>query len=218
MSNDSFSNPDIAPLAEAVRRGDAQEIKRQLERIDVNTPGSDGTTLLHEAIRRGRPASVEALLEGGADPNRSNARGDTAVHAAAFSGDAALLRMVLAQGGDANARNTHTGATPLMQALLSPDAHQFEVLLDAGADPNLADDNQDTPLHVAARTNAGGAILKLLARGALPLAENSRGTTFQSHYFGYRAELLNARAKDERRQVIAWLKANGIPLEAAAGG
>lgn len=218
MSNDPFSNPALAPLAEAVRRGDAGEIRRQLERVDPDTPGSDGSTLLHEAIRRKRLASVEALLEGGADPNRGNAGGDTAVHAAAFSGDPALLRAVLAHGGDANARNPHTGATPLVQALLSPDAGQYEVLLDAGADPNLADLNHDTPLHVAARTNAGGAILKLLDKGALPLARNSGGATFQSYYFGYRRELLNDRALRERQQVIDWLKAHGIPLEAAAGG
>lgn len=218
MSNDPFSNPAIAPLADAVRRGDTQEIGRLLERIDPDTPGSDGSTLLHEAIRRGRPGSVEALLAGGADPNRGNARGDTAVHAAAFSGDAALLRTLLAHGGDANARNPETGATPLVNALLSPDARQYEVLLEAGADPNLADHNHDTPLHVAARTNAGGAILKLLEKGALPLAENAGGATFQTYYFSYRREILNDRALEERRQVTAWLKANGVPLEAAAGG
>ena len=217
MSNDSFANPAIAPLAEAVRRGDAQEIRRQLERIDPDTPGSDGSTLLHEAIRSRRLASVEALLEGGADPNRGNAGGDTAVHAAAFSGDPALLRAVLAHGGDANARNPHTGATPLVQALLSPEAGQYQVLLEAGADPNLADLNHDTPLHVAARTNAGGAILALLDKGALPLAENGGGATFQSYYFGYRRELLNDRALHERQQVVDWLKAHGIPLDAAAG-
>lgn len=214
MSNDAFSNPELAPLADAVRRGDAGEIRRQLERVPADTPGSDGGTLLFEAIRLGRLPSVEALLDGGADPNRRNAAGDTAVHVAAFEGDAAILRAVLAHGGDTDARNPITGATPLQQALLSPDANQYKVLLDAGADPNLADNNGDTALHVAARTNAGGAILALLGKGARPLAENSGGASFQSYYFSYRREVLNTRALEERRQVVAWLKSHGVPLEA----
>ena len=54
----------------------------------------------------------------------------------------------------------------------------------------------------------------MAAAGASPLAENSGGKSFQPYYFGYRRELLNDRALDERRQVVAWLKANGVPLEA----
>ena len=214
MSHDAFSSPSTAQLADAVRRGDAAEIRRQLEHVAPDTPGSDGDTLLMEAIRQRRAASVEALLAGGADPDRANARGETPVHAAAFSGDPAILRMVIARGGDIDAANPHTGATPLVQALLSPTAGQADVLLDAGADPNIADRNGDTPLHIAGRTNGGAAILALLRKGARPQAENARGATFQSEYFGFPANLLNDRARAERREIVAWLKANGVPLEA----
>lgn len=214
MSNDAFNTPTTAQLADAVRRGDAAEIRRQLEHVAPDTPGSDGETLLMEAIRQRRETSVDALLEGGADPNRVNTRGDTPMHAAAFSGDPAILRAVIAKGGDVDVANPHTGATPLVQALLSPTAGQAEVLLDAGADPNLADRNGDTPLHVAGRTNGGAAILALLRKGARPQTENSRGVTFQHEYFGFPANLLNDRARAERREIVAWLKANGVPLEA----
>lgn len=214
LTNDAFSNPDVAPLAQAVQQGDAAEIRRQLERVQADTPGSHGDTLLMEAIRADQPDSAEALLQGGADPNRVNPRGDTAVHAAAFSSNPELLRLVLAHGGDPNARNAKTGETALMKALLSPNATQYAALLDAGADPNLADANGGTPLLVAARTNAGAAILRLLEKGASPLAEDSKGASFQSYYFGYKRELLNQDALAQRRQVVAWLKANNVPLEA----
>ncbi len=214
MNNDAFSSPELSPLADAVRRGDAVEIRRQLESVPADSPGRDGDTLLMAAIRNGRLASVEALLEGGADPDRANARGETPVLAAAFSDDPDILRAVLQHGGAVDARNARTGATPLMQALLSPNAEQYEVLLDAGADPNLADLNDDAPLHVAARTNAGGAILKLLEKGAMPAAKNSGGATFQSYYFGYKREVLNEEALSERREIVAWLKRHNVPLEA----
>lgn len=216
MSNDAFASPELAPLSDAVARGDAAEIRRQLARIDADAPGSDGSTLLLAAIDQGRAASVEALLEGGADPNRVGPRGDTPVHAAAFSGRPELLELVLAHGGDPDARNPHTGATPLVQALLSPRADQYRILLEAGADPDLADLNGDTPLHVAARTNNGAAILGLLEGGASPLARNGGGETFQPAYFGYNRAILNDRARGERAAVADWLKANGVPLEAAA--
>lgn len=217
MSNDAFSSPELAPLSDAVARGDAAEIRRQLERVDADAPGSDGSTLLLAAIASGQLASVEALLQGGADPNRPGPRGDTAVHAAAFSGKPELLRLVLEHGGDVDARNPQTGTTPLVQALLSPRADQYRVLLDAGADPDIADRNGDTPLHVAARTNNGGAILALLGKGASPLAKNSGGASFQSYYFGDNRAILNDLALAERKAVVDWLKANGVPLEAAVG-
>lgn len=212
--NDAFSNPDVAPLAQAVRQGDAAEIRRQLERVQADTPGSRGETLLVEAIRAGQADSVEALLEGGADPNRANARGETAVHAAAFSDNPEMLRLVLAHGGNPDARNAKTGETALMKALLSPNKTQYAALLDAGADPDLADANGGTPLMVAGRTNNGGAILRLLEKGASPLAEDSKGVSFQRYYFNYDRALLNEDARAQRRQVVAWLKANNVPLEA----
>lgn len=214
MTDDAFSSPQLSPLADAVRRGDTPEIRRQLQFVPADAPGSDGGTLLREAIKAGNLPGVEALLEGGADPNRVDAAGDTPVHAAAFSNDPEILCAVLAHGGKPDIANPHTGETPLMRALLSPNPSQYEVLLDAGADPNLAGKNDDAPLHVAARTNNGAAILRLLEKGALPLAKNSGGATFQDYYFGYRREILNARGLEQRRQVVAWLKQHQVPLSA----
>jgi ankyrin repeat protein len=214
MNNDAFSEPAVAPLADAVRRGDAAEVRRQLERVDPDTPGADGASLLVEGIGKGQLDSVQALLDAGADPNRPGQGGETPVHAAAFADDPALLRAVLAHGGQPDVRNRITGATPLVAAILGGNAEQLQILLDAGADPNLADLNDDAPLHSAARTNAGAAILALLRHGASPLAQNSGGATFQDYYFAYGRGRLNARALAERREIVAWLKANAVPLGA----
>jgi hypothetical protein len=62
------------------------------------------------------------------------------------------------------------------------------------------------------RTNAGGFLLTLLRRGADPRATNSGGATFQDYYFGYDEQVLNDRARAERREIAAWLVANGVPL------
>lgn len=211
----SFANPDLDLLIAAVQRGDGPAIQWQLQRIHPDTPGEDGTTPLLEAIRCEQLESVDALLDGGADPNRPDFRGETPPLAAAFRGGPDMLRTVLARGGDANAQNPYTGATVLMQALRSGHQSQHVVVLEAGADPNRATRGGDTALHVAARLNAGAAILDLLEAGAMPLLRNSRGFSFQSYYFPLPGYLANERVRDERRRVIQWLKSHGIPLEAA---
>lgn len=215
MNNDQFSNPEIAPLASAVAQGDAAEIRRQLQTIDPDTPGTDGATLLVEAIGEQNLVGVRALLDGGADPNRAGGGGETPVHAAAFVDDPAFLRVVLEHGGDPNVRNPVTGAPPLARAILGQNRSQVEMLLDAGAEPDLADNNGDTPLHVAARTNSGQTVLRLLEAGASPLARNSGGASFQDYYFSFPRNVLNERSRDERQRIVAWLKSHGVPLAAA---
>jgi uncharacterized protein len=213
-NDDPFNSPSLAPLASAVAHGDAAEIRRQLAGIDPDTPGTDGATLLVEAIGKQNLVSVQTLLEAGADPNHPGGGGETPVHAAAFVEDPAFLQAVLARGGDPNVRNPVTGAPPLMRALLGQNPAQVKQLLDAGADPNLADRNHDAPLHVAARTNSGAAIMMLLEAGAAPQATNSGGASFQAYYFSFPRNVLNARALAERRQIVSWLKSHDIPLEA----
>ena len=59
MSNDAFDNPTLAPLAVAVARGDAAEIKRLTANVHPDTPGANGATLLVEAIGKGRMVGIE---------------------------------------------------------------------------------------------------------------------------------------------------------------
>ena len=215
MSNNAFSNSTLAPLADAVTRGDVAEIKRQLQSVDPDSLGENGANLLVAAIGVENLDATEALLDGGANPNLAGTGGETPVHAAAFVADPAFLRTVLAHGGDPNVRNPVTAGTPLSRALRGPHVDNVRMLLDAGANPDLGDSNRDAPLHVAARTNSGQSILMLLEAGASPLATNSQGASFQAYYFSYPPRTaLNQRALDERRQVVQWLKAHGVPLEA----
>lgn len=215
MNSGPFDKPASTALAAAVASGDQAEIKRQLQQTDVDTRGSNGATLLLEAIRNGKLASAQALLDGGADPNLADQDGQTSVHAAAFAVDPAFLQLVLAHGGDPNVRNPVTGAPPLTAAILGLHQSQVQLLLDAKADPDLADNNRDAPIHNAARTNSGAILLQLLQAGANPLARNSSGATFQDYYFGFPRNVLSAAALDERRQLVTWLKTHQIPLQAA---
>lgn len=215
MTDDAFASPDTAPLAAAVARGDGDEVRRLLAGRDPDARGRDGATLLVQAIVDGQRDSALALLDAGADPDLPARGGETPVHAAAFARDPALLALVLARGGTPDVANPTTGATPLMAAILGPGVDRVGALLDAGADPAIADRLGDTPLHVAARANDGASLLLLLQRGAPPLAANRRGRGFQDFYFAVPRTVLDARGLQERREVVAWLKAHDVPLVAA---
>jgi ankyrin repeat protein len=186
---------------------------------DAPAAGSseERSTRLQDAVAAGNLAEFEAMLSAGADPNRVDPGGKTAVHRAAFADDPRFLEVILAHGGDPNARGS-AGTTPLTDAILAPSlpVEKIKVLLSAGADPNAADPNGGTPLHTAARTNNGKAILALLEAGASPLAETG-GTTFQTLYFGYDRSLLNDEALADRGAVVEWLQQNGIPIDPNAG-
>lgn len=216
MNDDRFARPEIAALATAVDRGDVAAMRREMQAVHPDTPGSDGTTLLIKAIADDNLTAVQALLDGGADPNRAGKGGETPVHAAAFADNPCLLETVLAHGGDPDAVNPDSGETALMRAIVGLHPAQVRLLLEAGADPGRADRNGTTALHTAASVNAGGVILMLLHAGAPAEARDAHGDTFQPVYFGIDPDLLNARARQERHDVIEWLKAHGIPLEAAA--
>jgi hypothetical protein len=112
--------------------------------------------------------------------------GDTAVHVAAASYDAGLVRELVKTGASVAATNRR-GAQPLHYAVdgmpgsarWNPVAQGDTVrcLLELGADPNVVDRNGTTPLHRAVRNRCAGAVKALLDGGADAHAPNGRGST-----------------------------------------
>ena len=212
-----FTDPRLAPLADAVVRGNADGLRAGLMGIHPDTPGRDGSSLLQLAVAAGDLQVATVLLDAGADPDRQPPGGGSAMHVAAFGDDPALLRLLLERGGDPDLRNSATGETPLVRAILGGNRANVDLLLEAGADPGAPDHNGATPLHAAGAINAGAVVLQLLEAGAPAHATNAAGETFQPYYFQMREALLNERARGERKAVLDWLRRNQVPLEAGVG-
>src|ERR1043165_9625531 len=97
----------------AVRSGNVAEVRQKLAQgADPNAPDgvNDWTPLLH-AIHKNQLGSVEALLDGHADPNRA-VNGLTPLMMAAGYGYTPIVRLLLARGADPN--RAVNGLTPLM--------------------------------------------------------------------------------------------------------
>jgi len=216
MTNSAFTDARSAQLADAAARGDAALVRSQLQQgADPDARGEDGLNLLQHAIISGSRDGLEALLAGGADPNLHGYSGATALHTAAIADDPGFLELLLAHGGDPNVAHAVTGERPLAKAVGMRTTRQFQLLLEAGADPNAADRTGNTALHRAAMVNAGTHVRALLEAGADPLAKNAQDATFQAYYFGVPDNVINDETRAHRQAIIAWLRGHNVPLEAA---
>ena len=156
---------------------------------DVNARDVHGETPLYPAAQRDHPEGVRMLLAHGADAMVKTDSGNTALHAAAAVGTPVSVSLLLKAGADPNAAADlqtplHRAVAPLPSYLFErvPSAEIITLLLDAGAEVNAADQQGNTPLHMAAAPEAGwnnpsdvGFIRALLDAGADLTAVNEDG-------------------------------------------
>ncbi|MGA9422185.1 MAG: ankyrin repeat domain-containing protein, partial [Rhodanobacteraceae bacterium] len=133
------------------------------------SPGELDAALL-AAARCGHIESGLAALQRGADPNTLPSADDqdqrSVLTVAVTLADLRLLRALIAKGADVNRR--HGGITALISATRDSYRGRAEAvmtLLANGADPRLADADDNTPLHHAARC-AEPEVAALLVDGA----------------------------------------------------
>jgi hypothetical protein len=96
---------------------------------------------------------------------------------AARDGDTAAIRELVAKGADPNAPSGGNDWTPLLHAIHKHQNASIAALIDAGADPNLADDQGVTPLMMAAGYGYDDTVRLLLARHADPTIKRPNGET-----------------------------------------
>lgn len=159
-------------LLDGVGPGDPESIEPELLRAspEVELPAGPDQDL-RLAARRGDSAAVKLALARGADANAAPppeaADQRSALIAAATAADLGGLRALIAAGADVN--RVCCGQTALLAATRDSYAGRIDAvmtLLANGADPNLADEGGNTPLHLAALTRDAGVAQSLLDAGA----------------------------------------------------
>ena len=118
--------------------------------------------LLEWSLANGSYNSLFRLIRAGADVNRGDIHGRTAVMVTAAKGFDSCLRLLIMAGADINAVNDF-GETALLQAATEQCA---ESLLQAGADVNIGDTWGNTPLMNATLIDNSKRIGLLLKSGA----------------------------------------------------
>src|SRR5215470_5283086 len=116
---------------------------------------------LFEAVRKGDPASVTALLDKGADVNAKFRYGMTALFKASERGHLEVVKILLAHGADVKVKDTFYGATAMTWALQNDHTDVVNALLDK--DPSTVDD-----VLMAGASGGKTELIKIaLARGGL---------------------------------------------------
>ena len=147
-------------------------------RSGAQAPDALGAAIpLIEAVKAGDAVAASALIDAGADVNRAQADGATALHWAAYRDDFETAALLIDAGADVNRAND-LGVTPLVMACTNGHGDMVEALLAAGADANAALPGGETALMAASRAGSVAAVESLLARGAeVNAAEQTRSQT-----------------------------------------
>ena len=174
---------------------------------DPDLANNDGRTALHLATEKGAAEIVQLLLKEKADPDIATSDGRTALHMAAEKGDREVLRLLLEAGADkdvtsssiawrisrcervlfragadATAVSKVDGRTALHFAAQKGYVEIVRLLLEAGANADVADLFMKTSLHVAAERGHVEIVELLLQAGADQDIANSSGKTTSLHW------------------------------------
>ena len=129
----------------------------------------------YSAIRNNNLARLDSLIKGGADVNTRDRHGETALMYAAYVGSLDAMKLLLKDGASVDAQS-QSGATALIWA--ATDLAKVRLLIDHGANVNLATKRRRTALLVAAMSDPSAEIVKLLIeKGADPKAVDFLKTT-----------------------------------------
>jgi ankyrin repeat protein len=161
--------------------GSVEEVRMLLDRgLDVNgaEPNRMQNSLMW-AASEGHSEVVDLLIQRGANVNAASKGGFTPLVFATLKDNAPSVRRLLQAGADPNSA---LGPTKILTAATANRCYQAAVaLLVGGADPNVADNTGNTPLHLAAQAGSLELVKTLLAKGAnanartKPAAAGGRG-------------------------------------------
>ena len=161
--------PTYATIDEAIAKGDADDVKRHLDRDPALARGKADAKLspLHNAILRRQTKIVLLLLDSGADVQAPDSAGRTPLHLAVERNDAGVVKELLRRKADPT-RKDRIGWTPLHHAAAKDRVEIATLLLDSGMNPNVRSELGGTALHEAAAGCGLEMIKLLLARGVDP--------------------------------------------------
>lgn len=202
------ADPELnGQLIMALRRSDAGKVAELLKQgadpNAVDRPNSglvpSGSVTVCSALREAvkHPKIVKILLAAGAKPDNEAMRqtgwlgdgesmrlmldaggsADAALRGASHAGYVDLVEFLLEKGANAKAKS-RDGATALQLAALQGGFETVQLLLKAGADPNVADPRGETPLHAALHGDVEiDTVQALVKAGAKLDVADSRGQT-----------------------------------------
>ncbi|KAF3929654.1 Ankyrin-2 [Arthrobotrys entomopaga] len=167
----AVDSPNGWALQTAAEQGHLDVVKLLIEHganvnASIDTDKFSLGTALQAATEAGQDEIVELLLKTGADPNIGAGPETCPIIAACRKGESHILELLLNAGAIVNRFGGPDLSSPLINAASTLYTDSVERLLNAGADINLADNDGDTALIVAADVADAELVAFLLEKGA----------------------------------------------------
>ena len=148
-----------------------RKLKENL-RVADSLPKGD----LMTAVVKGDQQEIRQLLESGAEVDRANNTGETALMKAAWAGHAEIMAILLSRKPRIN-RQSLEGWTALFYGAVKGHKAVVESLLAQGANPDLPDQDGRTPLMAAAWNGHADIVEMLLDKSVNPNRKTRDGWT-----------------------------------------
>lgn len=146
--------------------------------MDLSHALKDQKDLLADAITEGRFPMARLLLKHGADPLARGEEGKTPFIASVYRGDVELAKRFYEAGADPNDIPWGAGVGMIQMVYKYSLGDRMEMirwLISIGADVNWLDEDENTPLHMAAENEDLPLFELLIDSGANPRIKNEKG-------------------------------------------
>jgi ankyrin repeat protein len=230
------NNYGASPMTLAAEVGNAEMLKVLLEAgANADSPNPEGQTALLAVARTGNVEAAKLLLDHGATVDaKEKWGGQTALMWASARRHPAMMGLLISKGADVNARSIDRdyqrhvtaegrpksldsgGLTPLLYAARENCVACVDVLLENGADINLADPDSVSPLLVAIMNANWNLAKHLILAGADVNQWNIYGESPLINAIDLRTRIDGGRASIDAPNVTSGLEIVKLLLEHGA--
>lgn len=182
---DYFSGQQLS-LAEAIQRGDIDEVKKLASQTELNKPGKQDMTLLFWALGNSINENktpkhlkiITLLVKSGADPLQPRPQGKNSPAEFVLNADNADWINALLDGGlSPNAKDKTFHEPIIFETIKAKNTDTLDAMLKRGADINITDSLNSSLLFEALNYHAYDHVIMLLKRGADPEIRAKNGWT-----------------------------------------
>lgn len=142
----------------------------------VEVPITGGRTPVMDAVLKGSEEEMKRLILSGADINKQDGMGNTALNLAVFLGNQKAVEALLVNGANPNIADVY-GMTPTANASRQRQFNLAKMLLERGANPNRANEEGQTPLIIASKYGFEDVADLLIKHNANVNAKDKLGRT-----------------------------------------
>ena len=178
-ANANYRNPatGISALSAAAAEGNSAAIRMLVRtgKADVNISDLSGRTPIFYAVEQNQEDALRTLLSLGADVNAQDNNGVSVLMRASAKNRQDCVNILLRQKGiDPNLKDFQD-RTALIYSVYADELAPTQALLKAGADLNVRDSLQNTPLMSAIKAKNDRAAMFFIQQGAELTAVNASG-------------------------------------------